>query len=168
MKKLLLILALMLMPLSVADACPGRGGLQGEEAPLVTLDDLVAETLSAMQGFAESAYHRVNQLGPMAAQLMTEVQFNIEDTKVVAAVDQTFQAGSLMYQLAQENLNKGSELAALAELEEGPDAAALRLQAAAEFAKGGSKLLRSATYLLKSITLAEEALEDVKEDGPTA
>lgn len=171
MKKLLLILVLCLVPLSVADACPGRGpcGCPGGEVPLVTVDDTVANTLDLMHRIAENAARAADQIGFHAGPLMMEaLQYAIEDEEVITQIQGEFQKGGLLFNLAMEDMAEGSKIGALATLETGPVAASLRLSAASKFASATAKFLRSCECLDEVIKIAEKALEAGDDEGPSA
>ena len=166
MKKLLLCLVLMLVPVGVATACPGRacqcpGVVQAEEQPLVNVDDAVNTALEAMQAYAEGQMASVQQAGPAAQQAMMEVSMvagSEEEIAVVNKMGEEFNKGRALFHFAMQDLSEGSKLELLSTFEDGPKAAALKLQAAAKLASGGAKAQNCVLILRGIITQANVIL----------
>lgn len=152
MKKLLLILALCLVPLNVADACPGRKGpCNGQcTAPLVTIPIMVREVLDTTATVVDRVRQSAQQGREVARKLMTQVAFDKkvsdQDVQRVAGI---FDKGLLLMRLAFDDLREASKLAATATIEAGPVAVSLRLRAAASFTDATVKLNRARLFFLE-------------------
>lgn len=174
MKRFLMCLALLLVPtmLYADEACPNKtcqgGACVVAEEPMVvtTVDELVAQTLKTMDEFAKSAYEGVNNTGREAGQLFMEVQFATEDQEVIKRIGTEFERAQILFQVGMEDAKKGGTLAMLATLDEGPEAAALRLQAAAYFASSGGKFLRAKACLETVVKESQAVLAETDVKDP--
>lgn len=161
MKKLLLILALCLVPLNVADACPGRKGPQVPLwtslcngpciAPLVAIPDMVQQVLETTASIAENAFQYTNQGRRDAGEFMQRVFMaeDISDTDVQRVVA-IFDKGAILVKLTRDDLAQASKLIATATVEEGPVAVALQLRAAAMFTDATIKFNRARAFFLEA------------------
>lgn len=158
MKKLLLILVLLLVPMGVVDACPGKrgpcgGGCAAQQAAvdLVAIPDMAQQMLDTTENVAMNAMQGFDAAARNTGGLVQEIQFdgNVSDTDA-QQVAEAFQKGVLLMRLATEDLDQASKFALIATVEEGPVAVALKLRAAAYFTDATVKLNRARQFVLEA------------------
>jgi len=172
MKKLLLCLALLLVPTSLM-ACPTGptcGGQDCAEAAPVNVDEAISGVCTLIDDVARRNIDAINQLGQETGGLVMEVQFAVEDEKVVGKILQDMQRAELLFKLALDELSEAGKLSALASLEQGPAAASLRLAAASKTSTAIGYLLRCGNQLqgVRAEALAALTSVEVEDEGPTA
>lgn len=143
MMRLLMCLALLLVPLSTADACPGKKGPCDGQCvpPLVSITDQAQGIMDTAGQVAGRASARTNKVAYSVTMQFRKARFEgTIDEDQMARIGERLMQANIFLRLAQDDLKDGGKYSALATVSDGAIAVANKLRAAACFTEGTDKL----------------------------